>query len=83
MQDQQQFGPSPVIRSRRYWRPSGKQYKRDSFRRKTCTDPVTKYLQKKAAAVAGCVGTVEDGAGAEITAYCLEPNIQGDKDPLL
>ena len=40
-------------------------------------------LQKHADAVADPVRTVEDGAGAEITAYCLEPVIQGDEDPLL
>ena len=40
-------------------------------------------LEKQADAVAGPVGTLEDRAGAEITAYCLEPVIQGDEDTLL
>ena len=40
-------------------------------------------LQKQSDAVAGPVGTVEERAGAEIAAYCLEPVIQGDEDPLL
>ncbi|XP_047229374.1 E3 SUMO-protein ligase ZBED1-like [Girardinichthys multiradiatus] len=40
-------------------------------------------LQKQADAVAGPIGSVEDRVGAEITAYCLEPVIQADKDPLL
>lgn len=40
-------------------------------------------LQKQAGAMAGPVGTVKDRAGAEITAYCLEPVTQGDEDPLL
>ena len=40
-------------------------------------------MQKQADAMACPVGTVEDRAGAEITAYCLEPVTQGDADPLI
>lgn len=40
-------------------------------------------LQRKAAALAGPVGTVEERAEAETTAYCREHVIPGDEDPLL
>ncbi|KAL2093736.1 hypothetical protein ACEWY4_011048 [Coilia grayii] len=40
-------------------------------------------LQRKAAALAGPVGPLEERAEAETTAYCREPVIPGDEDPLL